>query len=41
MLGHKSRDFKQHKAISLDDLVPKKNFYRMVEYSIDLSFVRE
>jgi len=41
MLGHKPRDFKQHRTISLDDLVPKDNFYRMVEYSIDLSFVRE
>jgi len=41
MLGHKTRDFKQHESISLEDLVPECNFYRQVERSIDLSFVRE
>jgi len=41
MLGHKARDFRQHVAISLDDLVPKDNFYRQVEQCIDLSFVRD
>src|SRR5258706_5877072 len=41
MLGHKTRDFRQHESISLEDLVPKDNFYRQVERSIDLSFVRE
>ena len=41
MLGHKAREFKQHKSISLEDLVPDDNFYRQVERSIDLSFVRE
>jgi len=41
MLGHKAREFKQHQSISLDDLVPADNFYRQVERSIDLSFVRE
>lgn len=41
MLGHKTRDFKQHVAISLDSLVPKDNFYRQIEQSIDLSFVRD
>ncbi len=40
MLGHKSRDFKQHESISLENLVPKDNFYRQVEQSIDLGFVR-
>src|SRR6185436_585460 len=40
MLGHKAREFKQHKSISLEDLVPDDNFYRQVERSIDLSFVR-
>src|SRR4030095_9499881 len=40
MLGHKAREFKQHKSISLEDLVPPDNFYRQVERSIDLSFVR-
>jgi len=41
MLGHKAREFKQHKSISLEDLIPEDNFYRQVERSIDLSFVRE
>src|SRR5258707_5378273 len=41
MLGHKAREFKQHKSISLEDLVPDDNFYRPVERSIDLSFVRD
>ena len=41
MLGHKAREFKQHKSISLEDLVPDDNFYRQVERTIDLSFVRE
>ncbi len=33
MLGYKARDFKQHVAISLEDLVPEDNFYRKVERS--------
>lgn len=41
MLGHKAKQFKPHKSISLEDLVPADNFYRKVERSIDLSFVRE
>ena len=41
MLGHKTRDFKPLKAISLEDLVPEDNFYRQVAQSIDLSFVRD
>ena len=41
MLGHKAREFKQHKSISLEDLVPADNFYRQVERSLDLSFIRE
>ena len=41
MLGHKAREFKQHKSISLEDLVPDDNFYRQVQRSIDLNFVRE
>ena len=41
MLGRKAREFKQHQSISLEDLVPSDNFYRQVERSIDLSFVRE
>jgi len=41
MLGHKAREFKQHQSISLEDLVPDDNFYRQVERSLDLSFVRD
>ena len=41
MLGLKAREFRQHVSISLEDLVPKDNFYRQVERSIDLSFVRD
>jgi transposase len=41
MLGHKARDFKQHMAISLEHLVPKDNFYRQVDQSLDLKFVRD
>lgn len=41
MLGHKARDFKRHQSISLEDLVPDDNFYRQVERSVDLSFVRD
>ena len=41
MMGHKVRDFRPFTAICLEDLVPDDNFYRHVERSIDLSFVRE
>ena len=41
MLGRKNREFKQHEYISLEDMVPEDNFYRQVERSIDLSFVRD
>jgi len=41
MLGFKARSFKQHATVSLDDLVPKDNFYRQVEQNIDISFVRD
>jgi len=41
MLGHKVRDFKPLTGICLEDLVSADNFYRQVERSIDLSFVRE
>jgi transposase len=41
MLGHKVRDFKPLTGICLEDLVPADNFYRQVERSIDLSFIRE
>ena len=41
MLGHKARDFRLLTAVSLEDLVLVDNFYRQVERSIDLSFVRD
>ena len=41
MLGHKVREFKPLTAICLEDLVAEDNFYRQVERSIDLGFVRE
>ncbi len=41
MLGHKDRAFRQHFAISVEDLVPQDNFYRQVDQCIDLSFVRD
>jgi transposase len=41
MLGHKVREFKPLPGICLEDLVPGDNFYRQVERSLDLSFVRE
>lgn len=41
MLGCKAREFKQHESISLEDLIPEDNFYRQVEKSIDLGFVRD
>src|SRR5215212_5721800 len=41
MLGHKVREFKPLPGICLEDLVPEENFYRQVERSLDLSFVRE
>lgn len=41
MLGYKAKHFKQHTAISLEQLVPQDNFYRHVEAKLDLSFVRE
>ena len=41
MIGHKNRVFSQHVAVSLDDLVPDDNFFRELEKSIDLTFVRD
>ena len=41
MIGYKARDFKPLTAVSLEELVPEDNFYREVECSLDLSFVRE
>ena len=41
MIGTKVREFKTHKNISLDDLVPENNFYRQLEDCINLEFVRD
>lgn len=41
MIGTKARDFKIHPKISLDDLVPRENFYRQLEACISLEFIRE
>lgn len=41
MLGCKVKLFKFHPAISLENLVPKNNFYRHVEAKLDLSFGRD
>ena len=41
MLGHKARDFQPLTAVSLDDLVPEDNFYRQLDQSLDLSFIRD
>ena len=41
MLGHKSRVFKLHPEVCLDDLVPQDNFYRQVDGCLDLEFVRD
>ncbi len=40
MMGTQGRDFVPHSAISLDDLVPVDSFYRRLEATLDLSFVR-
>jgi transposase len=39
MLARKAKEFKQHVAISLEQLVPQNNFYRLLEGRLDLSFV--
>ncbi|MDY7096462.1 MAG: IS1182 family transposase [Acidobacteriota bacterium] len=42
MMGIKERRFEPlPREISLEDLVPKNNFYRRLEATLDLSFVRE
>ena len=42
MMGIKQRNFRPlPESISLEDLVPKDNFYRRLEAAVDLSFVRE
>jgi transposase len=41
MMATKERNFSPLKDLSLEDLVPKDNFYRRLERTVDLSFVRE
>lgn len=41
MMGLKIRDFSPLPELSLEELVPKDNFYRRLEERLDLSFVRE
>src|SRR3954465_3060545 len=41
MLGTKIRAFTPLPNLSLEELVPKDNFYRRLEEKLDLSFVRE
>jgi transposase len=41
MLGTKRRSFTPLIQVSLEDLVPADHFYRHLEKSLDLSFVRE
>lgn len=41
MLADKTKQFKVHPWLTLDQLVPADNFYRKLEQQLDLSFVRE
>ncbi len=41
MMGRKVRAFSALVNVSLDDLVPQDHFYRHVERTLDLTFVRE
>lgn len=41
MLGKKDKKFKSHTVVSLEELVPKDNFYRQVEACLDLDFIRD
>src|SRR3982074_2943601 len=40
MMGTKERDFATLVTVSLEELVPHDNFYRHLERTLDLSFVR-
>ena len=35
MLGRKDKQFQQHQAVCLEDIVPQKNFYRQLEATLD------
>lgn len=41
MMGVKARIFAPQKSVTLDDLVPRNHFYRHLERSLDLNFVRD
>jgi hypothetical protein len=41
MIGTKARHFAPLINVSLEELVPQGHFYRHLEQSLDLSFVRE
>ena len=41
MLGMKRRSFAPLIQVSLEELVPQDHFYRHLEQTLDLSFVRE
>ena len=41
MMGKKTREFATHTAVSLEDLVPPEHFYRHLERTLDLTFVRD
>jgi transposase len=41
MMGKKIRDFVPLPNLSLEELVPKDNFYRYLDRKLDLSFVRD
>src|SRR5947207_2241753 len=41
MMGHKERQFTPLEHLTLEDLVPLTHFYRFLDRTLDLSFVRE
>ena len=41
MMGIKTRAFDPLPLVTLEDLVPSDHFYRLLERSLDLGFVRE
>jgi len=41
MMGSKQRNFAPLVNVSLEELVPHDHFYRHVEHTLDLSFVRK
>ena len=38
--GQKTRDFRPRTVVSLEDLVPKDNFYHQVDRCLDLGFIQ-